>query len=70
MGFNCVRLPWSVELALQPRVVREPSLLAANPSLFGRTNLEILDVCRSFSPLSPLDPYLQPVQTVPGCMRM
>jgi len=43
MGFNCVRLPWSVELALQPRVVREPSLLAANPSLFGRTNLEILD---------------------------
>jgi len=43
MGFNCVRVPWSVALVLGPHEVSDPALLAANPSLMGLTNLKILD---------------------------
>lgn len=43
MGFNCVRIPWSVEMVLQPHDVHNSSLLAANPALMGSSTLELLD---------------------------
>ena len=42
-GFNCVRIPWSVASVRQPHNVTNQTLLAANPSLMGRSNLDILD---------------------------
>ena len=42
-GFNCVRLPWSVAAVRTPHTVSNASLLAANPSLRGRSTLQILD---------------------------
>mmetsp|Transcript_124087 Transcript_124087/g.247174 ORF Transcript_124087/g.247174 Transcript_124087/m.247174 type:complete len:476 (+) Transcript_124087:78-1505(+) len=43
MGFNCVRLPWSVASVLKPKVVQGEDLLRANKELIGRPTLEILD---------------------------
>ena len=42
-GFNCVRIPWSVAMVQQPHKLTNSSLLAANPSLLGKSTLEILD---------------------------
>ena len=42
-GFNCVRIPWSVAAVEQPHHVSNMTLLAANPSLLGKSTLEILD---------------------------
>lgn len=43
MGFNCVRLPWSVWMVQTNPVVTSEQLLAANQDLKGRTTLEIFD---------------------------
>lgn len=42
-GFNCVRIPWSVQMVLEPHSVSNQTLLAANPRLLGKSTLEILD---------------------------
>ena len=42
LGFNCVRLPVSLELFFENPVVR-PEFVAANPSFVGLTALELLD---------------------------
>ena len=42
MGFNCVRLPYSVELYKENPVV-ENSSVSANPHLFGLTGMEVFD---------------------------
>ena len=42
MGFNCVRLPYSIELYKEDPVV-ENSSVSANPHLFGLTGMEIFD---------------------------
>ena len=43
MGFNCVRIPWSVAMIQRPHNVSNASLLAAAPSLRGKSTPEILD---------------------------
>ena len=43
MGFNCVRIPWSVESVLKPHVVTNTTLLAANEDLMGKTTDDILN---------------------------
>jgi endoglucanase len=43
MGFNSVRLPWCNEM-YETNPVIAASLLSANPSLLGKTALEVLDV--------------------------
>ena len=43
MGFNCVRIPWSVQTVLQPHVVSNETLLGANRDLIGKSTDEILD---------------------------
>eukprot|EP00928_Gymnodinium_smaydae_P028133 TRINITY_DN21536_c0_g1_i1.p1 TRINITY_DN21536_c0_g1~~TRINITY_DN21536_c0_g1_i1.p1 ORF type:complete len:432 (-),score=64.34 TRINITY_DN21536_c0_g1_i1:214-1509(-) len=43
MGFNCVRLLWSVQMALKPHKVDTDKLLAANPQMKGHSTLQILD---------------------------
>eukprot|EP00971_Amphidinium_carterae_P063778 1262387-Amphidinium_carterae.1 len=42
-GFNCVRIPWSVEMVLTDPRVESEDLLGANPELQGARTLEILD---------------------------
>lgn len=43
MGFNCVRLPWSVEMVQTNSKVWSNKLLGANRELKGKNTLEILD---------------------------
>lgn len=43
MGFNCVRLPWSVQAVITPHNVSNATLLGANPHLIGRSTLQLLD---------------------------
>lgn len=43
MGFNCVRLPWSVEMVETNSRVWSDKLLGANRELKGKTTLKILD---------------------------
>ena len=42
MGFNSIRLPFSLEMVIENPVI-DPVVLAANPSLQGLTALELLD---------------------------
>lgn len=44
MGFNCVRLVFSLELYFHNPVITNSTVLAANPQLVGRTGMEIFDV--------------------------
>ena len=44
MGFNCVRLPYSLESVVDPRPPAAPyEVLAANPGLIGKNSLELID---------------------------
>lgn len=43
MGFNCVRLPFSLELIYSNPIVSNTSTLAANPNLIGQTGMQIFD---------------------------
>lgn len=43
LGFNCVRLVYSVELALENPNVTAPEFAQHNPDLIGRPALEVLD---------------------------
>jgi endoglucanase len=43
MGFNCVRIPWSVEAVQRPFNVSSHAVLAANPALVGQSTLHLLD---------------------------
>jgi endoglucanase len=42
MGFNCVRLVYSLELYIENPLV-ENSSVSANPQLFGLTGMEVFD---------------------------
>jgi endoglucanase len=41
-GFNCVRLPFSLEMYMLNPVI-EDDVLTANPQLLGKTALEVFD---------------------------
>eukprot|EP00931_Biecheleriopsis_adriatica_P050476 TRINITY_DN29229_c0_g1_i1.p1 TRINITY_DN29229_c0_g1~~TRINITY_DN29229_c0_g1_i1.p1 ORF type:complete len:586 (-),score=104.94 TRINITY_DN29229_c0_g1_i1:39-1796(-) len=48
LGFNCVRLPYSLDLVYANSTVPEPQKrLAANPKLQGKTPLEVFDAVAS-----------------------
>ena len=44
MGFNCVRLPFSLWMTEQSHPVPN-QYLAANPDLYGKTPMEVYDAC-------------------------
>ena len=44
MGFNCVRLPFSLWMTRQTAAVEDMYLLA-NPALRGSTPLQVYDAC-------------------------
>lgn len=43
LGFNCVRLPYSLELQLSPSAKPADGALRANPSLLNKTGFEVFD---------------------------
>ena len=42
-GFNCVRLPFSLEMIDKNPIIRNSTILKAEPSLIGKNALDILD---------------------------
>ena len=42
-GLNCIRLVWSLELALKPGAAPPKDALLANPDLVGKTALQVFD---------------------------
>jgi len=43
LNFNCIRLPWSVEMYVTNPIINNSTILAKEPSLLGTTALNILD---------------------------
>ncbi|CAJ1405628.1 unnamed protein product [Effrenium voratum] len=43
LGFNCVRLPFSLEMVLRNTTVPNPEALAANPELLGLSPIQVFD---------------------------
>jgi endoglucanase len=42
-GLNCIRLVWSLEMALKPGAAPPKEALTANPDLVGKSALQVFD---------------------------